>query len=866
MQSGEIKKTAIIRLKDISNSFFVGRARELELLHQYLTTANNVTQRRVVIFGVGGSGKTEIALNYALQHTTEYSAIFFVNAKEMQTLRADYVDIARHLDLAEALPLGDADVAKDVAKQDAAIAAVKQWFVEQEGGWLLIFDNADEVDGLTVQEFIPPTRKGHVILTSQDRRKASLGSSIEVEDMVQEDAETLFLERAKIKEPAKEQKETCKVIVNRLGRLALAVEHAGAYVHDNDMAQRLNDYLVDLDKNRQRVLDESPEFSNHKTSVLTTYSMAKDSLKAQSIASVYLLTLLSCFDSSGVHESLLFSADVIAHFKEQGYTYPSDSKGFYESKKALLSFSLIRIHKTIDGQTVISMHNLVHQCVQAKLIQKTQWRWAREAWVILCQDSVNNTFQNASFVHLRYCLGWLLERHNDPEIAGKPEAPLYVIAPYLMFHHHNLWRQAGLMDELYQFSCMCVQGLEKETSAINQQMLAIAVLLKAGSSVYIDPRMLNDVVLRQYLEQQMCPELLKIVKRIETGSASVSDFTRKAKCLEEVFACAVGNPDLSPRIASFADEAAKGYISRNQPDLAELYFRIKRMPPNRTWKSMILAWWVLIWSYVMATWTCTPRAAAIEDQMLIAARDRKAGSMDSTFALLRQMSDDKSSLICHRAAYELIRLLVKAGKLTEAKERVSRLRVDIAKETEEETAKAFVDMYVWLRKAESVLLIKLGHEYHSAAKQLLLSTLKATVKVSGSKSLSTLHAIVLLQLFYSQPCCLDEALIKEYNRQFMEVFEYLYAGTPTMMRKGEGYRMGLILLTQGALEEAAEVLKGAEISADKLLGADDELTKEIRRMAVVARKERAEEIEEERLGRVSSRWGSVIVWRDISGL
>jgi len=100
----------------------------------------------------------------------------------------------------------------------------------------------------------------------------------------------------------------------------------------------------------------------------------------------------------------------------------------------------------------------------------------------------------------------------------------------------------------------------------------------------------------------------------------------------------------------------------------------------------------------------------------------------------------------------------------------------------------------------------------------------------------------------------------------MEVFEYLYAGTPTMMRKGEGYRMGLILLTQGALEEAAEVLKGAEISADKLLGADDELTKEIRRMAVVARKERAEEIEEERLGRVSSRWGSVIVWRDISGL
>jgi hypothetical protein len=87
-----------------------------------------------------------------------------------------------------------------------------------------------------------------------------------------------------------------------------------------------------------------------------------------------------------------------------------------------------------------------------------------------------------------------------------------------------------------------------------------------------------------------------------------------------------------------------------------------------------------------------------------------------------------------------------------------------------------------------------------------------------------------------------------------------------MVRRGEGYRMGLILLMQGELEEAMHVLDSVVQSAEKQLGADDQLTIEMRRMAGVARKEWIEETEEEKQGKVSIRRGSVLFWRDVSRL
>jgi hypothetical protein len=124
-----------------------------------------------------------------------------VSAKDSAAIRRDYADIARKLILPEAVGNNPADFG-DSSGQEIAIQAVKEWFTDQEeGDWLLIIDNADNLEEVDLEEYIPSTRKGHIIITSQDKQIAALRASIELGKMDPEDAKKLFLSRAGISRP-----------------------------------------------------------------------------------------------------------------------------------------------------------------------------------------------------------------------------------------------------------------------------------------------------------------------------------------------------------------------------------------------------------------------------------------------------------------------------------------------------------------------------------------------------------------------------------------------------------------------------------------------------------------------------------------
>src|SRR4029078_10576738 len=109
------------------NAFFTGRAQILKNLHDAFE--KGVTQ---VISGFGGLGKTQTALEYAYRYREDYHAIFWVRADSRLSPSTGFVEIARALNLAE----------KDAQNPDDAVGAVNRW-LENNPGWLLIFDNAD---------------------------------------------------------------------------------------------------------------------------------------------------------------------------------------------------------------------------------------------------------------------------------------------------------------------------------------------------------------------------------------------------------------------------------------------------------------------------------------------------------------------------------------------------------------------------------------------------------------------------------------------------------------------------------------------------------------------------------------------------
>src|SRR5262249_21268569 len=156
------------------NPNFTGRAELLEALERALasTQAAALTQ---AIHGLGGVGKTQLAVEYAYRHAVEYDLVWWVRAEEPATLAADYAGLARPLDLPE----------KDAAEQALAVEAARVW-LEHNRRWLLIFDNA--VDPTDLERYRPRGAGGHVLITSRNPRWRGAAQPLRVEEMARKEA------------------------------------------------------------------------------------------------------------------------------------------------------------------------------------------------------------------------------------------------------------------------------------------------------------------------------------------------------------------------------------------------------------------------------------------------------------------------------------------------------------------------------------------------------------------------------------------------------------------------------------------------------------------------------------------------------
>ena len=125
------------------------------------------------ISGLGGIGKSQIAIEYAFRYREAYSFVAWVRAASREALITDFVSLAGLLHLPEA----------NEQDQNMVVAALKRWLVSHQG-WLLILDNADDLE-LAV-EFLPSGGNGHILLTTRAQATGSIAPSIAVEKMEQD--------------------------------------------------------------------------------------------------------------------------------------------------------------------------------------------------------------------------------------------------------------------------------------------------------------------------------------------------------------------------------------------------------------------------------------------------------------------------------------------------------------------------------------------------------------------------------------------------------------------------------------------------------------------------------------------------------
>ena len=256
------------------NPFFTGREAVLEALHSQLGVdqALALTQSSA-LYGLGGIGKTQIALEYAYRYALEYSAVFWIAAETAEQILASLLRIAEVLHLSE----------HDDRDQQQVVVAVQRWLTTH-GQWLLIWDNVEDLDLL--QRFLPTARSGAILITTRSQTLGTLARSVDLLPMEQEEGILFLLRRAKLLKPEATDEQVHDLaarmpaqyaaaveLVRIMGGLPLALDQAGAYLEETRCG--LPAYL-DLFRSRRAILlqQRGEGALDHPSSVSTTFTLA----------------------------------------------------------------------------------------------------------------------------------------------------------------------------------------------------------------------------------------------------------------------------------------------------------------------------------------------------------------------------------------------------------------------------------------------------------------------------------------------------------------------------------------------------------------------------------------------------------------
>lgn len=349
---------------------FFGQRHVLDRIENVLENRDALRQRVAVLCGMGGLGKTQLALEYCRRSRFKpYSWIFWIDATSRTSIDKAFVELAELLKA----PTQTFQDRNSQSKHARLVLA------ECSQPWLMILDNYDNPHDYDVRDFVPDNERSCVLVTTRSQEVGRIGTTIELEDMEEADAVTLLFTGTGI-ERNDDRLVLARDIVRRLGCLPLAIDQVSAYIRKKQPMLPLEDFLSHYRQNKNDILAstptvweyvrESPSGRQHE-SVFTTWNMALQLLEPNSSSGrvkIALLDLLVYFDEKDISEGVLQaygencihdgSVPWITEFLEDDGTWSTHKFGDYVCQ--LRDLSLISsLQRRAGDLHHVSIHPLV---------------------------------------------------------------------------------------------------------------------------------------------------------------------------------------------------------------------------------------------------------------------------------------------------------------------------------------------------------------------------------------------------------------------------------------------------------------------------------------------------------------------------
>jgi tetratricopeptide (TPR) repeat protein len=351
------------------NPYYTGQESLLAQLHASLQQHSGAA---LALSGLGGVGKTQLAVEYAYRYRDAYSTVLWANADSPETLTLSYRALAEALQL----PPGRQ------AQLHLIVQAVRGWLTNHEG-WLLVLDNADFLAlpeqatlARTLTDFLPVEHKGHVLITTRASTLGPLAASLPVAQLSIEEGALFLLQRAhrlslhaELSDAEPSERTVAEEFVQLVDALPLALDQAGAYI--DEVQCSVADYVERYRTQRKYLLQRRGRYAiDHPEPVATTWTLALHRIEQSNPHAIALLNCCAFLQPDAIPEELFTQGA-----QEMGAAL-QDLAGnllaFDEAIEALYAYSLVRRD---PATKTFSLHRLVRDVVRDGLDEEQQREW-----------------------------------------------------------------------------------------------------------------------------------------------------------------------------------------------------------------------------------------------------------------------------------------------------------------------------------------------------------------------------------------------------------------------------------------------------------------------------------------------------------